>query len=65
MPLSRCPTCGYNCRVLWAQSLPPACPECHASMEYIGRAALDSKARPRLLARPLPTSPPARTSRGS
>jgi hypothetical protein len=64
MPLSRCPACGYNCRVLWTQSLPPTCPECHGSMEYIGRGALDSKAKPRLLTRPRPISPPARTSRG-
>lgn len=59
MPLSRCPTCGFSCRALWVQSKPLKCPECDAPMENIGRAALDSKAKPRLLARARRNSPPA------
>ncbi len=64
MPLSRCPSCGFSCRVLWPESDAPNCPECEAQMSFIGRSAFDAKERPALLkrryAKPYPRLSPTR-----
>jgi uncharacterized paraquat-inducible protein A len=46
MPLSRCPKCGFTCRVLLQGAKAPHCPDCEAQMTYIGRAALADGQRP-------------------
>ncbi len=45
MPLSRCAQCGFVCRVLVVSTSQPECPECGATMSFIGRDSVDTLLR--------------------